>query len=298
MPKFTQEEREVLKNRAFELLVGGCSEQEVITRLNISSRTLRRWLKDEDVTFTTKQQAPEPEPDAPTVEVVPVPAVERIGTDVNRQQGNIEVTITSRTAVRLLRLAESAIAAVEHTLLNPDSSDISRIRAAEIAGRWTGLQTSGKSTPSILDTVSRKSAVSSKLTDSEAEIDLSPNMVENRREFRRREAEKARREAEKAQEIAIQLEVERVEREMMELAEYYSTAKPPFDYEKLEDYQEFNIYIFLQELDMYADAGSFETILEDLYRFEMVPEELYSNYKVLYSRTSVPKQGEQDRSND
>ncbi|NJM20811.1 MAG: hypothetical protein HC907_19880 [Richelia sp. SM1_7_0] len=287
MPKFSQEEREVLKNRAFELLAEGHSEREVITRLNISSRTLRRWFKNQNVTFTTKQRSPEPEPDTPTVEVVP--AVERIGTDVDRQ-GNIEVTITSRTAIRLLNLAESAINAVGNTLRNPDSSDVSRIRAAELAGRWTGLQNNDKSTFSILGTIGRKSGVSSNLTNDETEIDLVPTMLQDRKDHQRKEAERRQREAEKAQQIARELAREKAKEETLQLIDYYLNANPPFDYQRIRSYPEFEPELFFDSLDVYADVQLFTTILEDLYRLEMVSQELYNFYIRLYSNNSVDNQ--------
>lgn len=146
MPKHSHEQRQILKNRAIELLAQGLNPAEVAASISVSLRTLRRWLKDENVIVVAGSHTPEPE--SPVVEARPEP--ERL----ERHVETIELSLTARIAVRLLNLTEVAIDNVED-ILTSDASHGSRLKAAQLVSQWVGLNESGGRT-TVMGNVTHK----------------------------------------------------------------------------------------------------------------------------------------------
>ena len=119
---------EKTKTRAFKLLKEDVGHREIAEKLNVSLRTIQRWAKEI-----------EPVPIKVLVEEFNDKTNEKIPPQNPLSNHQFDVTLSRRVAIRLLHLSETAIAAVEDTLSNPDTSTANKLKAAKIAGDWLGL---------------------------------------------------------------------------------------------------------------------------------------------------------------
>ncbi|MEO0842275.1 MAG: helix-turn-helix domain-containing protein [Cyanobacteria bacterium J06633_8] len=122
------------KNFARQLYQKGKSTKEISVECDVNIRTAQRWIKlfeKENVVVTNLA-----DPEAEVTE--PVSALEKIA--VAQSSQSVAVNIPQRLAVRLLNLTESAISGVEECLKNPYSSDASKLKAAQLVGKWVGLE--------------------------------------------------------------------------------------------------------------------------------------------------------------
>ena len=277
MPRFSREERQILKQEAFSLLAQGFSKSQVIERLSISERTFRRWTKDTDFSLEI-EAVEEPNTEVPQVAISPVPSNPKNYS----KNDSLKVSVTTDFAVRLLSIAHSAINVTENILVSEDSSNRDRLKAVEIVSEWTGLrQASGKGMKSVLDTALQKSDVHRRLSDDNESIDLTPAIVSNKRLREEREAERDRRELQRVQELERAATYQQIDEEMEELALYFTKSKLPFNYDSI-DTSRLNPEMFLSHLDQHASIETFRVVLEDLMRLKLIPQNLYKQYEELY----------------
>jgi hypothetical protein len=121
-------EKEKTKIEAFRLLKNGMRCQKVAEKLSLSPRTIQRWAKeiepipikisDDETSDKTSDETPQENPNP---------------------SHDTEIILSRSVAVRLVRLADAAIGAVEEILASPDASTANRLKAAKIAGDWLGL---------------------------------------------------------------------------------------------------------------------------------------------------------------
>ncbi|MUG98748.1 hypothetical protein F7734_43235 [Scytonema sp. UIC 10036] len=133
------------KELAWKLYQQKETSDSIAVRCKVSRRTVQRWFKEFEQTpiiITGKGETPESEDfQANTVTALslttPLPILERIA---NLEPGEtLDLTISSRMAIRLLNLAEIALATVEDCLTNSDIKPSDRLKAAQIVGQWVGL---------------------------------------------------------------------------------------------------------------------------------------------------------------
>jgi hypothetical protein len=109
--------------QAAELIARGYSHQEVGDAINVSRRTILRWLKQQDfrdLSYGLSHRAPQSTPQKPS---------ERLS--------QLEV-------LRVQDLVPDALSAVRDILQNPDSRNCDRLKAASLIGEWGGLGVRGK----------------------------------------------------------------------------------------------------------------------------------------------------------
>jgi hypothetical protein len=109
--------------QAAELIARGYSHQEVGDAINVSRRTILRWLKQQDfgdLSYGLSHRAPQSTPQKPS---------ERLS--------QLEV-------LRVQDLVPDALSAVRDILQNPDSRNCDRLKAASLIGEWGGLGVCGK----------------------------------------------------------------------------------------------------------------------------------------------------------
>ena len=127
-------EKKRTKTKAFKLLKEGLGHREIAEKLNVSLRSIQRWVKE--------------------AEPLPVKVlVEEVSDKTTPHSSHeFDLTLSRRIAIRLLNLSEAAIGAVENTLSDPDTSTANKLKAAKIAGDWLGLGADASlySEPSII----------------------------------------------------------------------------------------------------------------------------------------------------
>lgn len=233
------------KNTARQLYQQGNDSAHIAKICGVSQRTVQRWVKSfekEKVTVVGQRNLAEPE--AQTIEVLP--ALEATSRTSNGQ--SVELTLTARTAARLLNLSELAISAVEDVLSDGDSSPMSKLRAAQIVGKWVGFE---RDKASVVGTVSLKAGVSASLDHSESdEIRFTPRMLINKRQSEQREAEEAQRKIEREmqleKELQDKLELERQKRIDENIYKLACNFKRSEDFDELVQCEEFDGYTFLE----------------------------------------------------
>lgn len=164
------------KNFARQLYQKGKSTKEISLECGVNIRTAQRWVKSfekENVIVTNLA-----DPEAQVTE--PIPALEKIAS----AKQSIGINMSQNTARRLLALADSAIEAVEFVLQSPDSSDVNKLKAAQLVSKWVGLEKQNESrNPSVLNVVTDKLGLEASIENSEAsEITLTPKMVNRKRQ--------------------------------------------------------------------------------------------------------------------
>jgi hypothetical protein len=121
-------EKQRTKTEAFRLLKNGMRCQKVAEKLNLSPRTIQRWAKEI-----------EPIP----IKVSSVETNDKTSDNTPPENPNssqdTEIILSRSVAIRLIRLADAAIGAVEAVLNDPDATYPTRLKAAKIAGDWLGL---------------------------------------------------------------------------------------------------------------------------------------------------------------
>lgn len=184
------------KSIARQLYQEGHNALFISQRCGVNRRTAQRWVKafeQEKVIVHGEENLADP--NTPSVEILP--ALEAVAN--TEQNKSVELVMTSRSAIRLINLAESAVATVERVLDNPDSSDISKLRAAQLAGDWLGFKDNGGS---VIQKVSNKLGLEFSLENSQSEeITFTPTMVISARK-RERKVQEARKKM-KQKDVAI-----------------------------------------------------------------------------------------------
>lgn len=283
------------KNFARKLYQQGQDSAVIAEECSVSVRTAQRWIKSfEKEKVIVIGQENKAEPEAQTVEVLP--ALEATSKTSNGQ--SVELTLTARTATRLLNLSELAIGAVEDILSSGDSSPMSKLRAAQIVGKWVGFE---REQASVIATVSLKAGVSASLDHSESdEIRFTPHMVIYKRDSERREAEEAERVAERERRIAEEKR-QRVEREirlkldneMEELAELLSEDQ---NYAPVYKVSSFDADLFFNYLTDYADSKTFQKIAQGMLSLGIIQQPLYDGIIDEYSWHLSPEKSADDAS--
>jgi len=109
--------------QAAELISRGYSHQQIADAINVSRRTILRWLKQQDfrdLSFGLTHRAPQSTPQR---------AFER-----SSQPETLKVE----------DLIPNALKAVQEILQDPDCRNADRLKAASLIGEWTGLGVRGK----------------------------------------------------------------------------------------------------------------------------------------------------------
>ena len=105
-----------------ELIARGYTHQQIGDAINVSRRTILRWLKQQDfrdLCFGLTHRAPQP-----TSQQAPQRSPESC------KQSN---------ALAPQDLISDALRAVQEILQDPDSRNCDRLKAAALAGQWAGL---------------------------------------------------------------------------------------------------------------------------------------------------------------
>lgn len=166
------------KNLARQLYQEGKSTKEISLECGVTIRTAQRWVnlfEKENVVVTNLA-----DPEAEVAQ--PIPALEKIASVLTEQ--SIGINMSQNTARRLLNLADSAIKAVEAVLQSSDSSDVNKLKAAQLVGKWVGLEEQNERyNSSVLSVVTEKLGLEASIENSEAsEITLTPKMVVKKRQ--------------------------------------------------------------------------------------------------------------------
>ncbi|MDJ0733253.1 MAG: helix-turn-helix domain-containing protein [Nostocaceae cyanobacterium] len=152
------------KNLARKLFYEGKGSDTIAQHCGVSRRTIQRWIgefKQAPVTITTQGETTATEsfqtidvaktsPNDAQMSPTILPELEKIAT--LKPDETLDLTITSRMAIRLLNVTEKAIASIEDCLTNPDTRQADKLKAAQIVGNWVGLNSKYGS---ALDQVSR-----------------------------------------------------------------------------------------------------------------------------------------------
>lgn len=173
------------KNLARQLYQEGHNALFISERCGVNRRTAQRWVKvfeEEKVIVHGEENLADPG----TPSVDSLPALEAVA---NAEPIGVELTMTSRTAIRLLNLAESAVAAVEKVLNDDSSASSARLRAAQIAGEWLGFRDSNGS---IFEKVSSKLELESTLQSSQSDEITFNSQMKTRAMEREKKAQNAR----------------------------------------------------------------------------------------------------------
>ncbi len=107
--------------RAAELLAKGHSHQEVGDAVNVSRRTILRWLKLEDfknLSYGLAGRVSSPQPAQP-----------QRSSQRRRHSGSLTPQ----------DLVEDALVAIQSILIDPESRNCDRLKAASLIGEWAGL---------------------------------------------------------------------------------------------------------------------------------------------------------------
>jgi DNA-binding transcriptional MerR regulator len=267
-----------VKNIARQLYQEGHKPSFIAERCDVSLRTIRRWVRSfeqETVKVTGRTDSPS------STEVLP--ALERIAIT---SSDSVSVNIIPSTAVRLLNLAQASIAAVEGVLYNPDSSDANKLKAASLASKWVGLESSsGKAlNPSVVETIAKKAGVAMSVESSEAsEIQLTSTMIKNKRLFEMQQAEKERRRAEeerrRAEEAQREAEQEELEEKMYELAERIAKRGDITDYTEIVKCPKFDGERFLHYLLLdFTELDEAERIAGDILKLRFISDSTHEEF--------------------
>ena len=140
---------------AQKLYLEGESTDLIAQRCSTSRRTIQRWVKDfekEPATITVKAETATKEPfqennsaktssnDVETSldDAKILPTLEKVA---ELQSGDeLDMTLSSKMALHLLKLTEKSLCALDDCLTNPDVRSADKIKAAQLIGEWTGLK--------------------------------------------------------------------------------------------------------------------------------------------------------------
>ncbi|MUH00090.1 helix-turn-helix domain-containing protein [Scytonema sp. UIC 10036] len=114
---------------------------EVARRCGVSRRTVQRWFSEFEQTgivIIGKNETSQEETTNNVAAVSPTISVLEKVANIEPNQ-TLDLSLSSRLAIRLLNLTESAIATVEECLTNVDVKPTDRLKAAEMVARWVGL---------------------------------------------------------------------------------------------------------------------------------------------------------------
>lgn len=168
-----------LRNQARTLFLESKTSKEISELTGVPLSTVQRWItrfKRENVNVRGGEIAAPPE--APVSE--PLPALEAVSNEqTTGEREHVGTVLPCRVATRLLNLSELALATVESVLNNPDSSDVSKLRAVQIVGKWCGFE-DGKS--SLLGSVAKNAGVAFSLDSSDSQkLNIIPMSVVRKR---------------------------------------------------------------------------------------------------------------------
>lgn len=256
------------KNLARKLYQQGKTNKFISEKLGIPLRTIQYWTKKfskEKVVVRGKESLADP--DTPPVEALP--ALETVAN--TKESNSVELAMTSRTAVRLLNLAEAAISTVESVLQNPDSSDISKLRAAQLAGKWVGLEE--RKPQSIVNVASNRAGVNPYLGNVEAEeVQFTPKLKLARQEI---EDSVARRE-EYERQNGVELELSRAERELKFTSNnFFKAHNFEFNYDLIKKSKYFDLNQFYSRIFLLFSDEKMLDILGELREKEIISQEEY-----------------------
>lgn len=116
------------KNEALRLHKSGVVPSKIASKLGTSVRTIQRWLRDE-----------KPVPVSVVSTEAAKDATEPIAKNVAVCRDKFDLTLSRRTAIRLMNLSCTALDAVEAVLNNPDARPADKLRAAKIVGDWLNV---------------------------------------------------------------------------------------------------------------------------------------------------------------
>lgn len=141
----------------------GIATSKIAAKLGVSIRTIQRWLlaeaplpsEDDQTQALDDSQASEPE------------SGHELSTPSSRDSEGFDEAVASRTALRLMKLSEAAIGAVEDCLSNPYVKTSDKLKAAQIVGDWLGLGATPANFISITERVERTFSVRFEEDDSD-----------------------------------------------------------------------------------------------------------------------------------
>lgn len=166
-----------LKNQARNLFLEGKTSKEISELTGVPLSTVQRWItrfKRENVDVRGGEIAAPPE--APVSE--PLPALKTVSNEQETGE-QVETVLSCRVAARLLNLSELSLATVENILNNPDSSDVSKLRAVQIVGKWCGFEDSKSS---LFGSVAKSAGVAFSLDSSDSQkLNIIPMSVIRKR---------------------------------------------------------------------------------------------------------------------
>lgn len=136
---------------ALRLHKQGMPVAKIASKLKISARTIQRWLKAESPIPVRVEVL---SVDNETVQNDAAIGASGVGSE------DFDLSVSRRTAIRLLKLSESAITAIEECLANPDARTADKLKAAQIAGFWLGIGAYPQNCLSVIERVERTFSVS------------------------------------------------------------------------------------------------------------------------------------------
>lgn len=143
------------RDLARKLYLEGESTDLIAQRCKTSRRTIQRWIKDfekEPATITIKSEpittesfqqtnnanttSNDVETSVNDVEILPT-----LEKAANLQNSNkLDLTITSRMAVNLLKLTEKSLSVLDDCLSDSDVRKADKLKAIQLIGEWSGLK--------------------------------------------------------------------------------------------------------------------------------------------------------------
>ncbi|MBE9216302.1 helix-turn-helix domain-containing protein [Plectonema cf. radiosum LEGE 06105] len=146
------------RDLARKLYLEGQSTDLIAQKCETSRRTIQRWIQGFDkelVTIKAKGQTSSTEASqeicgaemsSDDVEVSSnvilndaeiLPTLEKVAS--LKSSDELDLTVSSRMALHLINLTEKSLLALDDCLTDPDVRTVDKIKAAELVGKWTGL---------------------------------------------------------------------------------------------------------------------------------------------------------------
>ena len=233
------------KNLGLELYLRGKSTDAIALECGVARRTIQRWIKEfeqtpikvtvqesvadkkqESVSDKKQESVIDEKQDVgESIKQEILPVLEKIASP--KQIETLDLKITSKLAIKLLNLTESAMNSVGNCLIDPDTKTSDKLKAAQLVGSWLGLDRD----ESVIRKLSRNFELEIEIANSDtADTTLTPNRLAD-----------VRREQ---QEI---LETERETYNNDIYYEFIETGKLPTIFEEIFDWDSF--WQNLKELD-------------------------------------------------
>lgn len=271
----TREDKKILAKKLYQQ---GKSSALIAQSCGITQRTAQRWIKDfqEEKVLVTGVGSGNSKI-AQSEETEPIAALKQISETEPGQ--NIELTMTSRIATRLLNLTERAVIAVEDCLEDSNVSYAVKLKAADLVGQWVGLK-DNKTYP-IVNVVSEKLGLvptEETFYDQNSQIDFMPYLSETVRrqqqlKFDREELLYLQNEDQEQEDKTSRLILFAKERDY--IIEHYSSIQ---DIESIRSFEWFNAINFCNIFQKSKGREAAIRVAAEMLKAGIIDEESYKDF--------------------